>query len=48
MTSVSKIKPHSEAFARNTEHYAGLLTTLHERMRWAIRGGGEKVDAAPY
>jgi 3-methylcrotonyl-CoA carboxylase beta subunit len=43
MTSVSKIKTLSEAFTRNAEHYAGLLTTLHERMRWAVRGGGEKL-----
>jgi 3-methylcrotonyl-CoA carboxylase beta subunit len=43
MTPVSKIKPHSEAFIRNAQHYAGLLTVLHERMNWAVRGGGEKL-----
>ena len=43
MTAVSKIKPGSEAFARNAQHYAGLLATLHERVSWAVRGGGEQL-----
>lgn len=43
MTSLSKVKPHSESFLKNSTHYAGLLSTLHERMRWAVRGGGEKL-----
>lgn len=43
MTAVSKIRAHSEVFTRNAQHYEGLLNTLHERMSWAVRGGGEKL-----
>ena len=43
MTVTSKVHPHSDVFVRNTQHYAGLLELLHERMRWAVRGGGERL-----
>ncbi len=43
MSVASRINPRSEAFARNAEHFANLLATLHERMAWAMRGGGDKL-----
>lgn len=43
MTVASKINPRSDAFVRNTQHYAGLLATLHKRIGWAVRGGGDKL-----
>jgi 3-methylcrotonyl-CoA carboxylase beta subunit len=45
MTTVSKINPRSEAYARNVKQYEGLLATLRERMAWAVRGGGDKLMA---
>ena len=47
MTTVSKVDRHSAGFARNAQHYATLLATLHERMAWAVRGGGEKLMQRP-
>jgi len=43
MSPASKIDPRSDAFVRNAQHYTGLLTTLRERMAWAVRGGGDKL-----
>jgi 3-methylcrotonyl-CoA carboxylase beta subunit len=43
MTTGSNVNPHSPTFAANHAHYAGLLDTLHERMNWAVRGGGDKL-----
>ncbi|MEI7536216.1 MAG: carboxyl transferase domain-containing protein [Comamonadaceae bacterium] len=43
MTTVSKVDRSSAQFVRNAQHYAALLATLHERMAWAVRGGGEKL-----
>jgi 3-methylcrotonyl-CoA carboxylase beta subunit len=43
MISASKVNPRSDSFLRNQQHYAGLLQTLHERMAWAVRGGGDKL-----
>lgn len=43
MTVLSKVNPNTEVFARNAQNYAGLLTTLHERMNWAVSGGGERL-----
>jgi len=43
MSPASKIDPRADAFVQNAQHYAGLLTTLRERMAWAVRGGGERL-----
>ncbi len=43
MNTTSKVKPLSDAFTRNAQHYEGLLSTLRERMAWAVRGGGDKL-----
>ncbi|MDD5332990.1 MAG: carboxyl transferase domain-containing protein [Rhodoferax sp.] len=43
MAIVSKIDSRSDDFARNAQRYADLLTTLRERMAWAVRGGGDRL-----
>lgn len=43
MAIVSKIDSRSDGFARNARRYADLLTTLRERLAWAVRGGGEQL-----
>ena len=37
------LDPRSATFVANAERYAALTAQLHERLRWAIAGGGEKL-----
>jgi 3-methylcrotonyl-CoA carboxylase beta subunit len=34
---------HDDAFERNARAYAALIEQLHERMRWALDGGGQSL-----
>jgi len=42
MTSVTNTDPNSAEYQRNLADYDLLSQTLHERMRWAVEGGGER------
>ncbi|MFP3186016.1 MAG: carboxyl transferase domain-containing protein [Paraburkholderia sp.] len=41
----SRIDIHSDTYKQNAAEYGKLLDQLHERQRWALAGGGEKLRA---